>query len=281
MPLSAALAAIGDPGPVHRTRAVGGGCISRAQQIVTARGRYFLKTGASRTFEVEARGLALLRAAEALPIPRVLAVDDGQEGQDGYLLLEWVEPATAESGWGRRLGQGLAALHREVGASFGLDHDNFIGANPQSNGWDVSWIDFYRDQRLRAQESLAEREGRWSATRRKRLDRICDRLEALIGTLEAPALLHGDLWSGNVLLSAHHGPMLIDPAVYYGDPEADIAMTTLFGGFPRDFYDAYGDLRPGWETRRDLYNLYHLMNHLNLFGEGYGGQVDAILGRYS
>jgi len=162
---------------------------------------------------------------------------------------------------------------------------NYIGANPQPNEPGPSWVEFFRDRRLGFQRQLARRNGYLDPARERLLERLMSRLTEWIDEAAcAPSLLHGDLWGGNFIAGAAGEPVLIDPAVYYGDREAEIAFTGLFGGFGPRFYAAYDEawpLAPGYAERRDLYNLYHLLNHLNLFGEGHGGSVDAILRRYS
>jgi fructosamine-3-kinase len=228
-----------------------------------------------------ARGLNLLAAASALRIPRVIAVID----QPAALVLDWIDLGSNKSAATEALGRGLAQQHRSTAEQYGLDHDNYIGSTPQHNTQVRSWIEFYRDRRLGVQRDLAHRNGHLTPDRARRLDRVMDRLEQWIDDdAVVPALLHGDLWGGNYLIDAQGQPVLIDPAVYYGYREAEIAFTKLFGGFGARFYAAYDEAWPldhGYADRRDLYNLYHLLNHLNLFGEGYGGSVDAILRRYA
>ena len=236
-------------------------------------------------FEVEARGLRLLADARALRIPQVVALIE----QPPALVLEWIEPgaaaASGKSAASEALGRGLARQHRSTGQTYGLDHDNYIGANPQINTPSNAWIDFYRDRRLGPQAELAKERGHLTPDRARRLDWLMSHLDRWIDpAVVVPSLLHGDLWGGNTLVDAEGNPVLIDPAVYYGDREAEIAFTELFGGFSSRFYAAYNEvwaLDHGYADRRDLYNLYHLLNHLNLFGEGYGGAVDAILRRFA
>ncbi len=167
------------------------------------------------------------------------------------------------------LGRMLATIHRTQGGRFGWARDNYIGSTPQLNGAYENWAEFWRARRLEPQLALAKRNG---------YDLDADNVTQLLeGHTPAPSLLHGDLWSGNGGFLAGGAPVLFDPAVYYGDREADLAMTELFGGFPREFYSAYGPLPAGYQQRKHLYNLYHLLNHLNLFGGGYLGQVNATL----
>jgi protein-ribulosamine 3-kinase len=195
-------------------------------------------------------------------VPKVFS--HGVEGGQAYLLLEYLD--LQGNGDFAALGRMLATLHRKTATRFGWQRDNYIGATPQANGWCDDWAEFWRERRLRPQ-----------------FERAGLKLEFAEKLLEnhrpQPSLLHGDLWNGNVGFTPE-GPVIFDPAVYYGDREADLAMTELFGGFPREFYQAYRQawpLPPGYEKRKHLYNLYHLLNHLNLFGGGYLGQVNATL----
>jgi len=282
--LTRALTAAGDQAAIQAFDRVRGGDINEAARVVTERGRYFVKWNPRlplRTFEVEARGLQLLKSARAVRAPEVIAVIDQPPG----LVLEWIEARGSKSDAAAALGQQLAQQHRVRGAAYGLDHANYIGANEQSNQPTHAWIDFFREQRLSFQMELARRNGHLSAQRATSLERLMARLDKWIDESScAPSLLHGDLWSGNFTTGPNGEPVLIDPAVYYGDREAELAFTELFGGFGPKFYAAYNEawpLAPGYADRRDLYNLYHLLNHLNLFGEGYGGSVDSVLRRYA
>ena len=270
-------------GNIRSAMPVGGGDISEAARIETDHAAYLVKWNfrpRARMFEVEARGLQLLAEAKALRVPQVIALID----QPPALVLEWIEAGSNKSSAADALGNGLAQQHRSIGARHGLDHDNYIGANPQINTPADAWIDFYRDRRLGVQIDIARERGHLTPDRSRRLEAIMNHLDRWIDPgAVVPSLLHGDLWGGNYLIDAHGDPVLIDPAVYYGDREAEIAFTELFGGFGPRFYAAYNEAWPldrGYTDRRDLYNLYHLLNHLTLFGEGYGGSVDAILRRY-
>jgi protein-ribulosamine 3-kinase len=194
-------------------------------------------------------------------VPAVL--DQGVKDGKAFILLERLD--LARSGDWRAMGRALAALHRQTGPRFGWRRDNYIGLAPQANNWNDDWADFFIECRLYPQ------------ARKARIDLPEKAVRALLKNHRpAASLLHGDLWSGNAGFIAE-GPVVFDPAVYYGDREADLAMTELFGGFPREFYEGYGPLEPGYERRKHLYNLYHLLNHLNLFGGGYRAQVEATL----
>jgi fructosamine-3-kinase len=272
---------------IRGARALGGGCINHAMRVETRGGVYLLKWNAEPLpgmFPAELDGLRRLGAVGALRVPRPYAAEDLLDGAPGYILMEWIEPGREPLN-GQRLGEGLAELHRRSSHPvYGLERDNYIGSTPQVNGWESDWIGFFREKRLRPQLELAARNGLLTGQRRQRLEVVIDRLERWLGGVShRPALLHGDLWGGNVMAGIGGEPVLIDPAVYYGDREADLAFTEVFGGFSPRFYAAYRSsypLEPGYDERANLYNLYHLLNHLNLFGEGYGGSVDAILRRY-
>jgi fructosamine-3-kinase len=306
-----ALRLAGDASPLRGWTPVGGGMISQAARVMSERGEYLLKWGGrglARFFEVEARGLELLAATGAVRVPAVLAWCDPERtenqeprtgeisttkgsqfsvlGSDGFILLEWLStpPDADQTAAFETLGRQLATLHRATAPAYGLDHDNYLGIVPQANRWMPSWSTFFREQRLRPQTELARRNGHLPKERARRLERVIERLDSWLGDhMPPPALLHGDLWAGNVLVGLGGAPALIDPAVFYGDRETDLGYTALFGRFPEAFYQAYEQTWPlpdGWQTRRDLYNLYHLVNHLNHFGEHYGEAVDALLRRY-
>jgi fructosamine-3-kinase len=309
--IAEALRLAGDTTPLREQAPVGGGMISQVRRLRTDRGEYLLKTGDHGRrgfFTAEARGLKLLASAGAVRVPDVLAFRDAESeagdlrletcrspqasslkppaARKGFILLEWLAapPHADRERAAAVLGHQLAALHRATAPAFGLDHDNYLGTSPQPNGWMGSWLAFFRERRLGIQAELARRHGLLPSQRAKRLERLMGRLDTWIDDRAVqPSLMHGDLWGGNFILGPWGGPALIDPAVSYGDRETELGYTALFGGFPEAFYQAYDEAWPlpaGWLERRDLYNLYHLLNHLNLFGEGYGAQVDAVLRRY-
>lgn len=304
--VAAELRACGDPGPIESVRRVTGGDISAAARLDTRRASYFLKWNADplpRLFEVEARGLQLLAAVGAVRVPVVYGgpgkgartglaaapAGPAEVQQPAFLLLEWInrprsDDSVDRAAVGESFGRQLAALHRAAADEFGLDHDNYIGSLPQPNGPMPSWLDFYRARRLGFQCDLARQRGYMPAARERRLSWLMDHLDCWIDTAVSPSLIHGDLWGGNYLIDADAQPVLIDPATYYGHREIELAFTELFGGFPPSFYAAYREvwpLRPGYEDRRPLYQLYHLLTHLNIFGESYGRSVDDVLRRYA
>jgi protein-ribulosamine 3-kinase len=230
--------------------------------------------------EAESEGLQELRQATELRIPRVLGA--GVVDDRAFLALEWIEFGSATSRTESALGAGLARLHRTTAPRYGWHRDNTIGATPQHNDWTDDWAQFFARQRLGYQFDLAERQGHGGRLI-DRGRRLCERLGAYFdGHHPRPSLLHGDLWGGNWAADASGEPVIFDPAVYYGDREADLAMTRLFGGFGRGFYQAYESEWPlddGATQRVTLYNLYHVLNHLNLFGGGYGAQAEAMIER--
>ncbi len=276
---SAIEASLGRGARVESAAAVSGGCIHSCYRVSADAVQVFVKINASRyadAFAAEADGLAALRAAGMrAPEPLAHATAAGR----AFLALEWLELGGREDF--AAMGRALAALHRATDAPFGWRRDNYIGATPQGNAESADWIAFWRERRLAPQLALAESHGHGGALRAD-LEKLMQGLPAMFrGYAPRASLLHGDLWKGNADFLADGIPVVFDPAVYRGDREADIAMTELFGGFARSFYAAYDEawpLDPGYRTRKHLYNLYHLLNHLNLFGGGYLEQVRATLG---
>jgi fructosamine-3-kinase len=273
-----------EPGGVD---AVGGGCIHTALRLrgETSGGArsYFVKmneAGRAAMFEAEADGLAALADSGAIRVPAV--VTHGEDGERAWLVLEWLDLASLTPASGARLGSALAALHAIPQQKFGWARDNYIGASPQVNGWSDEWVPFWRDRRLVAQLRLAAH-SRLPSRMIDRGERLAADLEAFFrGHRPAPSLLHGDLWGGNASALADGTPVVFDPAIYVGDREADLAMTELFGGFPGDFHAAYRSALPlddGYRVRRDLYNIYHVLNHANLFAGGYVAQAADAIGR--
>ncbi|HET7463607.1 MAG TPA: fructosamine kinase family protein [Longimicrobium sp.] len=274
-------------GTIRSAQPVGGGCISNGCRVQTADGPVFLKhnhAAPAGMFAAEAEGLRALRAAagEHLRVPSVLALGDAGDDGGGWIALEWLEPAPPGRDHGERLGRGLAAVHRTGAGGWGWERDNWIGSLPQPNHPAASWPGFWRDRRLAPQLDFARRARRLPGTDAE-WERLFDRLPDLLaaGDDNGPSLLHGDLWSGNAL-STSAGPAIIDPAVYRGHREVDLAMAALFGGFDRAFFAAYEEawpLSPGAERRRSVYQLYYLLVHVNLFGGGYVAQTAETLRR--
>jgi fructosamine-3-kinase len=268
-------------GEVVSIRPVGGGCINNGARLVTAAGRtLFLKTNPDTPVDMfarEAEGLQALGVPDGPRVPRPLL--HGAE----FLLLEDLSPAPRRQDYWPDFGRRLAALHNHTGPRFGFEHDNYIGSTPQPNPWTDDGFTFFAEHRLTFQARLARQRGLLSKDEVSRVERLCARLPELVPAQPA-SLLHGDLWSGNAMTDESGAPAIIDPAVHYGWAEAELSMTALFGAFPDAFYDAYQEVRPlasGYYQRFPLYNLYHLLNHLNLFGSGYWGQVMAILKRHA
>jgi len=275
-------AAIGAPFRAGRTESMGGGCINETMRLRDGAREFFVKTNRASAldmFEAERAGLEALAEAAALRVPR--PVCSGVTGAVAYLVMEYVPMGRGTAGSASVAGQRLAALHRCTAARFGWVRDNTIGATPQPNTESRDWVEFWRERRLGHQLALAARHG-YTGRLQCLGEKLMFRFAALIDHAPVPSLLHGDLWGGNLGYDLDGAPVVYDPAVYFGDREADLAMTELFGGFPSDFYSAYGDcwrLPDGYAVRKVLYNLYHLLNHLNLFGSGYLGQVERTIER--
>jgi fructosamine-3-kinase len=265
---------------IERATSAAGGCIHSSWVLSGGATRYFAKVNAARfaaSFAAETDGLAALGAA-GIRVPRPVATG-AAEGQ-AFLVLEHLALGPHRDAGFRELGRSLARLHEHRDDRFGWHRDNFIGLTPQSNARHAAWTEFWQRERLAPQLAMAAQNGY-----RGRVQWLGEQVIAAVPWLLAghdpgPSLLHGDLWSGNAGFLADGTPVLFDPAVYHGDAEADLAMTELFGGFPESFYAGYRDVRPiagGYRLRRLLYNLYHVLNHLNLFGERYRGQAERIM----
>jgi fructosamine-3-kinase len=269
---------------VTSSRAVAGGDINQAFAATLEGGtRVFVKTHPSAPrsmFPAEARGLAWLREARALRVPEVLAVSAIEGRGPAFLVLEHIEPGRPVDDFDDELGRGLAALHKFGAPYFGLDHDNFIGSLEQANDRRAAWVDFYRDLRLEPLVARAVDRGLVAGALRREFERLFEKCDSLVGPAEPPSRLHGDLWGGNLHVDEAGRPCVIDPAVYGGHREIDLAMMRLFGGFGSRVFDAYEEAWPladGHERRVPLYQLYPLLVHVNLFGSGYVGQVTRAL----
>lgn len=286
------------------TDRVHGGDINDAYRVNLSSGDpVFVKTNTRknlRFFLTEARGLRALGASGKIGVPKILGIGTDEARGVSFLALEYIERALRIDSYWETFGHELAGMHRaeclsfvadaderekkeKQGPRYGFSEDNFIGASPQKNQPKEKWTDFYRDCRLLPQITMAE--GYLGADLRKKADRLLERLDSYLREPEFPSLLHGDLWGGNMLCGPDGKAWIIDPAVYVGDFEADLAMTQLFGSLPSRFYAAYSEVNPidreGYAERKKLYDLYHLLNHLNLFGRSYLGSVAAILNTYA
>lgn len=270
---------------ISTSKNIGGGSIAGTQKIVTDSGKkYFLKTGASNDlmFQCEANGLKELEKTGAIRIPHVFDVDKD------FLLIELIESGHPGTDFFEGFGRQFAELHRYIGDSFGFYEDNFIGHSRQINQTTPAiknnWVEFYFENRLLFQFHLAEKNGFATPELIKSFKALESKIDRILsGSENEPVLLHGDLWSGNFLADHNNNPVIIDPAVYYGNREADLAMTKLFGGFSPSFYSAYNEtypLKEGHEYRENIYKLYHVFNHLNLFGAGYYGQTLSLIQSY-
>jgi protein-ribulosamine 3-kinase len=281
---SAAIAALSGHGlrlEPASARPVGGGCIHSAWRVDGPDGPVFLKTNRAAMawlLEAEADGLAALHEAGCLRVPEVRGF--GTAGGVSWLALEWLELCPASAASERALGEGLAQQHLATGKRFGWHRDNAIGATRQPNEPTDDWARFFAEQRIGFQLQLGAGRG-WPRRLLERGERLRQRVPGLLADRQpAPALLHGDLWGGNRAADSRGRPVVFDPAVHYGDPECDLAMTRLFGSFAPEFYAAYDAAlppAPGRARRELLYQLYHILNHANLFGGGYLGQAERLM----
>jgi protein-ribulosamine 3-kinase len=259
-------------------RPIGGGSVAQALRLHTSAGPLFVKLGPpDHPFDAEAAGLEAIAATGTLRAPRVIA--HGTAARRGFLVLEWID-LHDEGDW-RAAGSRLAALHATGAPRFGWHRDNTIGTTPQRDRWCDDWAGFWREQRLRPQFALARRRGLHALADLQEV--ACAASDALLaGHAPAPSLLHGDLWRGNLAFDAGGQPVVFDPACFFGDAEAELAICRLFGGFAPAFFDAYHAARPprpGHARREPLYRLYHVLNHANLFGAGYVREALALIRR--
>lgn len=269
---------------IQNIASVGGGCINETSVLSLSNGeKVFLKYHADPPpgfFAGEAKGLKLLKTKDGPQVPEVLG-----QGTN-YLLLEHIEEQALD--FHIQFGRALAQMHRVTQDRYGLDHDNFIGKTAQPNTPEQDPVVFYREHRFRFQQNLARKTGKLPKSLDHRLDKLLDTLDKWLDPAgEKPALLHGDLWSGNYFAGSRKGnapqAFIFDPAVYFGLRETDLAMTELFGRLPQTFYDAYNEtfpLRPGYAERKKLFNLYHLLNHFNLFGTSYLGAIEQTVNQF-
>lgn len=268
----------GRPFRAAKQQSIGGGCINDAYKISDGDQSYFIKLNrADREdmFAAEAAGLAEMFDTQTIRVPQ--AIGAGSSGSQSYLILEYI-PLRGRAD-PSELGEQLAAMHQVQQSQFGWWRDNTIGSTPQLNEQTDDWITFWREQRLGYQYDLAARNGFGGRLQRQGEKLLAELTGFFDGYTPAASLLHGDLWGGNCSGDGQGHPVIYDPAVYYGDRETDLAMTELFGGFGAAFFQAYHATYPidaGYKTRKTLYNLYHILNHVNLFGSGYVSQAQHM-----
>ncbi|OKH28513.1 fructosamine kinase family protein [Chroogloeocystis siderophila] len=268
---------------VNRTRAIGGGCINQGYAISSETETYFVKLNSPSQvamFEAEALGLQQILATATIRVPQPICW--GTVANSCYLVLEWIELGRGNNSAWKEMGRKLAFMHKfdtmssTNQAAFGWERNNTIGSTPQVNDWTTDWAEFFAKHRLGYQLKLANRRGGHFPQQQALLAAIPD----LLAHQPQPSLVHGDLWGGNAACTTTGEPVIFDPATYIGDREVDLAMTELFGGFPAAFYQGYNAIFPldrGYETRKIIYNLYHILNHYNLFGGSYGAQANRTI----
>lgn len=271
---------------ITSSKPIGGGCINHAAKLETNRGDFFLKWNSyckPDMFLRESEGLKeLAKAADGLlKVPEVFCAKEVDE-TPGFLIQEYLPPKHANDGDDEKLGRGLAHIHKFENENFGFHENNYCGATTQNNEWTSNWCEFFVENRLRYLLDLIQNERPIATSELEIFDNLLRKIPQLIPSDSVPVLIHGDLWSGNYMIS-EYGPALIDPAAYYADREMEFAIITMFGGFSSKFYDAYNEvnpLAPDWQSRNDLYQLYHVLNHYYLFGGGYLQQGIAIAKRF-
>ncbi len=269
---------------INNTHSVSGGDINDAYRLETSQGYFFVKTNFAnrfpRMFEMEAIGLGMLRSVGVFTVPQVIALSE--ENDISYLLLEWIESAQPETDFWENFGKQLAQLHQNSSDQFGLVENNYIGSLSQSNQQHKTWVEFFIHERLQVQIKMAVDAGKMDSQTIAQFENLYKELPNIFPE-EPPALLHGDLWSGNYMVGNNGEPVIMDPAVYYGHREMDLAMTKLFGGFGNEMYQSYNEhysLQQGWESRIAICNLYPLLVHINLFGGGYLQQIKSIINQF-
>ncbi|MGK7885826.1 MAG: fructosamine kinase family protein [Crocosphaera sp.] len=263
----------------ERQKTVSGGCINQGYCLIGSDIKYFVKINhASKVemFAAEALGLKEMAQTQTIRVPKPVCW--GMTERSSYIVLEWLEFGSSNNSAWEKMGKNLAKMHQYQGESkFGWSQNNTIGSTPQVNNWTDKWSDFFAEHRIGFQLKLANRKG----VNFGNYNQVVDKVRQILSEINPqPSLVHGDLWSGNVAVTDAGEPVILDPATYYGDREVDIAMTELFGGFPAAFYRGYNEVFPldkGYKKRKTLYNLYHILNHFNLFGGGYGSQANFMI----
>lgn len=269
---------------ISDVKTISGGSINNAYCLTTNHGKFFLKTNQAnrfpKMFKQESKGLELLRNSQSVRIPKVLL--DGEIDNISFLILEYIESVNPQPNFWKKFGKQLAELHKKTNNTFGLDHNNYIGSLHQSNKEHQTWSAFFINERLNSQIKLARDNNEIDEDSISKFESLCKKIDDIFPK-EEPALLHGDLWSGNFMSDEKGNPLIMDPAIYYGHREMDIAMTKLFGGFDAQLYDAYNEeyeLEKGWQERIEICNLYPLLVHVNLFGGSYLSQVKSIVSKF-
>ncbi len=270
---------IGQKFEIKKHRSVSGGCINQGYSISDDDLTYFIKLNQATKLEMfaaEALGLKQILATQTIKVPQPICW--GTSGDSSYIVLEWLEFGGGNSSAWEAMGRNLAAMHKaKVGDNFGWEVNNTIGSTPQINTFNSNWAEFFAEHRIGYQLKLAQRRGGNFSNRQTIVTVIKEYLKE---HNPQPSLVHGDLWSGNAAITTFDEPVILDPATYYGDRETDLAMTELFGGFPASFYrgyDAEWTIDHGYQERKIVYNLYHILNHFNLFGGGYGYQAEGMI----
>ena len=264
---------------IASTQSISGGCINQGYKLSGNNTEYFVKLNQASQVEMfvaEALGLKQMYATNAITVPKPVCW--GTVNNSSYIVLQWLNLAGGSNDSWMKMGCQLATMHRKgTSDRFGFEVNNTIGSTPQINTWMDNWSDFFAEQRIGYQLKLAIRNGGNFPD----LNQIVGAVKARLANRQPEAsILHGDLWSGNAAIAANGDPVIFDPATYYGDRETDLAMTELFGGFPAAFYRGYNEtwqLNSGYQQRKSIYNLYHILNHFNLFGGGYGSQAKRII----
>lgn len=262
---------------VLNLKSLSGGCIGKSYKIETSNNIYFVKKYSRRgVSSAEALGLIEIEKSETIKVPRVIKYSEN------LIVLDFIEEGYKSKDFYTLLGKELASLHKKSQGEYGFSCNNFIGETPQLNDLNRNWISFYTENRLAFQINLAKENGYNLVTKFQKLKKLIP--EILQDSIEEPSLIHGDLWGGNIMADTDGNPVIFDPAVYYGHREAELAMTRLFGGFTKEFYDSYNGtypLKERWQERENLYKLYHILNHLNLFGSSYYHQAVSIIDYYT
>ncbi len=272
----------GETVQIQSSKTLGGGCINHASKLETDKGNFFLKWNAncrSDMFLREAESLKELAKASdgELKIPKVFCAKE-VDTTPGFLILEYLPSGNSVHGDDEKLGRGLGLIHRYTNDKFGFYTNNYCGATEQNNQWTDDWCEFFVEKRLRFLLTLIQEKRPISNSEIQLFDRLLLKIPDLLAVYSTPVLIHGDLWSGNYMMT-EYGPALIDPAAYYADREMEFAIITMFGGFSSVFYAAYNEvnpLAPDWRDRNGLYQLYHVLNHYCLFGGGYLDQAKSI-----